>query len=128
MRIGQLAKVAEVNIETIRFYERKGLIQQPLKPLEGYRNYSNKTLQRLLFIKRAKKLGFTLKEIAVLLSMESARCEKIQEIASIKLADIRSRIADLKRMESVLNQLVMSCQINPQKKGCPIIETLIEKS
>jgi len=126
MRIGQLAKAAEVNIETIRFYERKGLIQQPLKPFEGYRDYSNKILERLLFIKRAKKLGFTLEEIIGLLSMESAKCEEIQEMASSKLADVRSRITDLKRMEFVLNQLVLSCQTNPKKAGCPIIDTLIK--
>jgi MerR family mercuric resistance operon transcriptional regulator len=126
MRIGQLAKAAEVNIETVRFYERKGLIQQPLKPFEGYRDYSSKVLERLLFIKRAKKLGFTLEEIVGLLSMESAKCEEIQEMATNKLADIRSRIADLNRMESVLNQLVLSCEINPKLAGCPIIDTLIK--
>lgn len=126
MRIGQLAKTAEINIETVRFYERKGLIDQPIKPLEGYRDYSSKILERLLFIKRAKTLGFTLEEIAGLLSMESARCDEIQEMATIKLADVRSRLADLKRMEVVLNELVLSCQTNPNKAGCPIIETLIK--
>ena len=126
MRIGQLAKAAEINIETVRFYERKGLIEQPLKPLEGYRNYSNKILERLLFIKRAKKLGFTLEEIANLLSMESARCDEIQEMAAAKLSDVRSKIADLKCMELVLSELVNRCQKNPKKSGCPIIETLIK--
>jgi len=126
MRIGQVAKVAKINIETIRFYERKGLIEQPLKPIAGYRNYSNKILERLLFIRRAKNLGFTLEEISNLLSMESARCNEIQDIAIAKLADVRSKLTDLKRMESVLNSLVISCQTNPKKSGCPIIETLIK--
>jgi MerR family mercuric resistance operon transcriptional regulator len=126
MRIGQVAKAAQINIETIRFYERKGLIEQPLKPLEGYRDYSKKILEQLLFIKRAKNLGFTLEEVSGLLSMESAKCEEIQEMATSKLADVRARIADLKRMESVLNQLVLSCKTNPKKTGCPIIETLIK--
>lgn len=125
MRIGKIAKAAEINIETVRFYERKGLIDQPIKPVEGYRDYSSKILERLLFIKRAKKLGFTLEEISSLLSMESAECDEIQEMATIKLADVRSRLADLNRMESVLNELVVSCQTNPNKSGCPIIETLI---
>lgn len=126
MRIGQLAKAAEVNIETIRFYERKGLIEQPVKPATGYRDYSNKILERILFIKRAKNLGFTLDEIANLLSMESAQCNEIQEMASSKLADVRAKLADLKRMEAVLNDLLIRCQSNPKKSGCPIIETLIK--
>ncbi len=127
MRIGQVAKAAQINIETIRFYERKGLIEQPLKPLEGYRNYSKKILEQLLFIKRAKNLGFTLEEISGLLSMESAKCEEIQEMATSKLADVRSRLADLNRLETVLNELVLSCQSNNKKTDCPIIETLIKK-
>ncbi len=126
MRIGQIAKAAEINIETVRFYERKGLIEQPLKPLVGYRDYSNKILERLLFIRRAKNLGFTLEEISNLLSMESAKCNDIQDMATTKLADVRSKLTDLKRMESVLNSLVLSCQTNPKKSGCPIIKTLIK--
>jgi MerR family mercuric resistance operon transcriptional regulator len=127
MRIGQVAKAAQINIETIRFYERKGLIEQPLKPLEGYRDYSKKILEQLLFIKRAKNLGFTLEEISGLLSIESAKCEEIQEMATSKLADVRSRLADLNRLETVLNELVLSCQSNNKKTDCPIIETLIKK-
>ena len=126
MRIGELAKKADINIETIRFYERKGLLEQPLKPQSGYRDYSNKILEKILFIKRAKTLGFTLEEISGLLSMEVAKCNDIQEMAAIKLADIRARIQDLQRMEDVLNKLVASCQANPNKGGCPIIETLIK--
>ncbi len=126
MRIGQVAKAAAINIETVRFYERRGLIEQPLKPIEGYRDYSNKILERLLFIRRAKNLGFTLDEIKSLLSMESARCDEIQDMASVKLADVRAKLVDLKRMESILNDLLISCQMNPEKSGCPIIETLIK--
>ena len=125
MRIGEVAKAAAINIETVRFYERKGLIEQPVKPSEGYRDYSNKLLERLLFIRRAKNLGFTLEEIANLLSMESARCDEVQEMATAKLRDVRSKLVDLKRMELVLNKLLISCQTNPKKSGCPIIETLI---
>jgi len=126
MRIGELAKKADINIETIRFYERKGLLEQPLKPQSGYRDYSNKILEKILFIKRAKTLGFTLEEISGLLSMEVAKCNDIQEMAAIKLADIRARIQDLQRMESVLKKLVDSCQANPDQGGCPIIDTLIQ--
>ncbi|HFC91269.1 MAG TPA: Hg(II)-responsive transcriptional regulator [Leucothrix mucor] len=125
MRIGEVAKAAAINIETVRFYERKGLIEQPVKPSEGYRDYSNKLLERLLFIRRAKNLGFTLEEIANLLAMESARCDEVQEMATAKLRDVRSKLVDLKRMELVLSKLLISCQTNPKKSGCPIIETLI---
>ena len=126
MRIGQLAKQANINIETVRFYERKGLIKQPLKPQQGYRDYPQKTLQRILFIKRAQKLGFTLEEISSLLSMESAHCLEIQELAANKLADVRSKINSLSQMEQVLEQLVKRCQSNQNHRECPIIETLLQ--
>jgi MerR family mercuric resistance operon transcriptional regulator len=126
MKIGQLAKSAGVNIETVRFYERKGLIIQPIKPQEGYRQYPAKTLQRILFIKRAQKLGFTLEEISDLLAMETAKCSEVQELAKLKLADVRARLTDLSRMESVLHNLLKSCETNPNNAECPIIDTLIE--
>lgn len=126
MHIGQLAKLADINIESVRFYERKGLIIQPVKPLEGYRQYPEKTLQRILFIKRAQKLGFTLEEISDLLTMETAKCSEVQELAKLKLEDVRARLSDLNRMETVLSSLLKSCKTNPNNAKCPIIDTLIE--
>ena len=125
MRIGQLAKLAGINIESVRFYERKGLIIQPIKPQQGYRQYPDKTLQRILFIKRAQKLGFTLEEISDLLAMETAKCNEVQELAKSKLEDVRTRLADLSRMESVLVDLLISCKTNPNNAECPIIDSLI---
>ena len=126
MRIGQLAKLAGINIESVRFYERKGLIIQPLKPQEGYREYSDKSLERILFIKRAQKLGFTLDEISDLLAMETAKCNEVQVLAKSKLEDVRARLVDLSRMESALDNLLRSCKTNPNNAECPIIDTLIK--
>lgn len=121
--IGKLAKAADVNIETIRFYERQKLIEQPVKPAVGYRQYSNVILQRILFIKRAQELGFSLNEISALLSLEENNCHEIQSLTVEKLAIIRKKIADLSRLESVLNELVQQCNSTPEGASCPIVNS-----
>lgn len=127
MRIGQLAKAAHIHIETIRFYERKGLIEQPEKPLRGFRDYPAKILDRILFIKRAQKLGFTLEEIASLLLLDSGKCPDIQDLAEQKLHDIRDKLADLSRIEIALDTLVSSCKNNDNIHHCPIIDALLTR-
>lgn len=122
--IGQLAKAAGVNVETIRYYERRGLIAQPTKPMQGYRTYPNETLARILFIKRAQELGFTLEEINNLLSLGESHCSEIQELAEAKLASVREKINDLHRLEQVLEELVTKCRTNPDNAACPIVESL----
>lgn len=122
--IGQLAKAATVNVETIRYYERRGLVAQPPKPAGGYRAYSEETLARILFIKRAQELGFTLEEIDNLLSLGDSHCSEVQELAGGKLASVRAKINDLCRLEQVLAELVTQCRINPEKAACPIVATL----
>ena len=122
--IGQLAKAAEVNVETIRYYERRGLISQPPKPAEGYRTYPQTTLARILFIKRAQELGFTLGEINNLLSLGESHCSEVQELAEAKLASVREKINDLHRLEQVLEELVTQCRTNPDNAACPIVESL----
>jgi|TARA_R110002033_G_C3890053_1_gene238756 MerR family mercuric resistance operon transcriptional regulator len=122
--IGKLAKTAGVNVETIRYYERRGLIRQPLKPAEGYRTYPNETLARILFIKRAQELGFTLEEINNLLSLGESHCSEIQELAEARLASVREKINDLHRLEQVLEELVTKCRTNPDNAACPIVESL----
>ncbi|GGB69416.1 Hg(II)-responsive transcriptional regulator [Shewanella inventionis] len=122
--IGQLAKAASVNVETIRYYERRGLICQPPKPAEGYRTYPNATLARILFIKRAQELGFTLDEINNLLSLGGSHCSEVQELAEAKLASVREKINDLHRLEQVLEELVTKCRTNPDNAACPIVESL----
>lgn len=124
LTIGQLARLAGVNVETIRYYQRIGLIIEPPKPTQGYRIYSRRTLDRVRFIKRAQELGFTLKEIDMLLSLSEAPCGDVQAVAERKHEDILVKIADLRRLASVLKDLLAQCRTNPDETNCPIIETL----
>ena len=107
--ISKLANELGINIETVRFYERRGMIEQPLKPDLGYRHYPNETVNRIRFIKRAKELGFTLEEIANLLSLEDRPCSQVQELAEHKLGAVRDKMADLRRLETALNTLLLQC-------------------
>lgn len=125
MKISDLAKAASVNIETIRYYERRGLIIQPLKPEQGSREYPETTRKRVQFIKQAQKLGFTLEEITNLLLLGEEHCLSVQEIAEHKLTSVRAKIADLKRLEGVLDELVTQCKCNSSESPCPIVETLL---
>ncbi|MEE8577760.1 MAG: MerR family transcriptional regulator, partial [candidate division Zixibacteria bacterium] len=92
LTIGRLASAAAINVETIRYYERRGLIEQPAKPRVGYRLYDNETLQRLLFIKRAKTLGFSLDEIENLLTLSEGQCADVQTLAEQKLDRIKAKV------------------------------------
>lgn len=122
--IGKLARAACVNVETVRYYERKGLIQQPGKPPGGFRKYPQAALDRIRFIKRAKELGFTLEEIKQLLSLDDAPCGQVRALAENKLAAVQTRIVDLQRLAGVLEDLLAKCHTNPDDTHCPIIETL----
>ncbi len=123
--ISQLAKSAGVNVETVRYYERRSLIEQPDKPIEGYRRYPVTTLNRIRFIKRAQELGFTLEEISNLLMLDDTPCQEVQDMASHKLVCVRAKMADLRRLENVLNDLLSQCGVNPDQTHCPIIDTLL---
>lgn len=123
MTIGQLAKSACVNVETIRFYERKGLIQQPNKPPSGYRQYGESSLQQVLFVRRAQALGFSLDEIKELMNLATS-CEGVQDLAEHKLRLVRKKIASLQSLEANLTALISSCQNNNQA-SCPVIESLV---
>ncbi len=124
LTIGKLASRAGVNVETIRYYERRGLIEQPVKPENGFRRYDKTILDRILFIKKAQGLGFKLDEIEKLLSLSNARCAKIQTLAEAKLGDVQLKIKDLQRLETVLADLVRQCNARSDKAYCPIIEVL----
>lgn len=125
-RIGQLAKATEVNIETIRYYQRRGLIKQPNKPNSGFRLYREEDLHRLQFIKRAKTLGFSLDEISTLLTLSEGHCSDVQQMAEEKLENIQAKISDLNRLEKVLRQLIQRCDRSSDDSHCPIIEALLE--
>lgn len=124
LTISHIAKLAGVGIETIRYYQRIGLIAEPDKPLSGYRVYPQATLTRLKFIQRAKQLGFTLNEIADLLELDTDQCSETRVIAEKKIQIIQGKILDLKNMQQTLEGLLKSCQQNPGHCGCPIISSL----
>ncbi len=122
--IGRLAQAAEVTIETIRYYQRQRLIEEPKKPLQGYRQYPETALKRLRFIKRAQKLGFTLKEIEELLFLDSAHCNDVRRLAEQKLEQVESQLEGLSALQKTLNNMVQSCKAEQQSGHCSIIETL----
>ena len=124
--IGALARTAGVNVETIRYYQRRGLLPKPGKPVAGYRRYPTETLARLRFIQRAQELGFTLREIAELLTLGSASCRETQRLAEHKRADLDLRLRDLKAMRRTLNRLIKSCRVGGATT-CPIIDSLSRK-
>lgn len=125
--IGALAKRAGVNVETIRFYQRRGLLAEPARPFRGVRRYTERDARRVSFIKRGQKLGFSLDELAELLSLEDGQhCREAREIAVRKLAAIRERIEGLRAMEITLSGLVENCAQNAGAVSCPIIATLFE--
>jgi MerR family mercuric resistance operon transcriptional regulator len=127
LTIGQLAKKAGVNVETIRYYERRGLIERPAKPATGYRHYSKEILQRLLFIRRAQTLGFKLDEVENLLLLSVGHCTEIQSLAEQKLDQVHDKIRDLQRLEAVLSDLVRQCGESGDKAHCPVVDTLLEE-
>lgn len=128
LKIGQLAKETGTNIGTIRYYERRGLIPEPPRRESGYRGFSHKYVERILFIKRAQTLGFTLKEISQLLAMADgvADCKDIKKFAEDKVKDIESRILDFKKIKNVLHDLVKRCPDKGEISDCPIIESLTQ--
>lgn len=127
LTIGEVARQASVGIETMWFYERQGLLEEPERRASGYRQYDQEAVAVLKFIRRAKELGFTLKEIKGLLALRldaSATRAEVREQAKAKVADIEAKIADLQRMRDVLTKLVKKCHGDGAATGCPILEAL----
>lgn len=127
MTIGKLAQAAGVGVDTVRFYERSGLLGKPLRSLSGYRLYAPSEIDRLRFIRRAKALGFTLEQIVELLSLSHGgdRAD-VKALASARLAEIDLRVADLIAMRESLAKLVEDCDGHGSVAGCPIIESVLE--
>jgi MerR family transcriptional regulator, mercuric resistance operon regulatory protein len=123
MTIGRLAREAGVNIETVRYYQRRGLLPTPRKPPGGARRYSSDSLQRLRFIRRAQELGFTLREISELLMLGDGSCAETRAIAEKRLRDIEMRLHDLKSMHTTLEKLIRTCRAG-NHPPCPIIASL----
>lgn len=126
--IGQLAKAAGVNVETIRYYERRGLISQPTKPVEGFRRYSDGHLKSIRFIKRAQELGFSLDEIAVLLEIDHRQCRDVQTLVADKLSNVEEKIDDLRRLAGALEDVIKCCESTSDDETCPLIDSLVDNN
>ena len=125
LTIGAFAKAAGVNVETIRFYQRKSLLLEPDRPYGSIRRYGQKDVARVKFVKSAQRLGFSLDEIGQLLKLEDGtHCSEAAELAALRLADVRARLADLTGMEAALSKLVSECKAHRGNVSCPLIAAL----
>jgi len=125
LTIGALAAAAGVNVETIRFYQRKGLMPEPDRPQGSIRRYGQAELARVRFIKSAQRLGFSLDEVSELLMLEDGtHCDEARGLAEHKLHDVRQKLSHLRRIESALTQLVDRCVARRGRVTCPLIASL----
>ena len=127
LTIGQVAKRCGVGVETIRFYEREGLIEQPSRPESGFRKYMPDAIRSVHFIQRSKALGFSLREIKELLSLRvdsKTTCNAVKGRAEAKIADIEKKIRHLQEMNRALVTLTVACQKKKPTSECPILEAL----
>lgn len=122
--ISVAARKAGVNIETIRYYQRIGLVAEPEKPVSGFRVYPDSAIERIHFIQRAQMLGFSLAEIKHLLELEDGDCAQTRELAEQKLALINHKIEDLQTMAAVLKKHIRVCKSNKNPQACPLITSL----
>jgi len=128
LAIGELSRRTGCNIETIRYYERIGVLRRPARTEGGFRRYSLNDLRRLAFVRRARNLGFTLDEVRALLRLADRRersCAAVRNLAADHLNDVRAKIADLKKMERILHGMVLQCA-DGTLPDCPLIETLFD--
>lgn len=125
LTIAAFAKVCGVHIETVRFYQQKGLLRTPDRPAGRIRRYGPAAVARIRFIKSAQRLGFSLDEIARLLRLDDGvHCREASELAEHHLADVQAKLADLKRMEAVLTKLIRRCKVDRGQLRCPLIASL----
>jgi MerR family mercuric resistance operon transcriptional regulator len=123
--IGKLAKSASVGVETVRFYERTGLIKRPSKGGQGFRQYNDDDALRIRFIKRAQELGYTLREIKELLDLKASHkttCGEYSEKIGSKLKEIDDKIRDLKRIKKALGEILVLCDDNPSNAECRVLD------
>jgi MerR family transcriptional regulator, copper efflux regulator len=127
LKVGEVAKQGGVNLQTIHYYERRGLLPRPPRTGSNYRAYPEEAVRRVQFIKRAQELGFTLKEIKELLSLRAtprARCETVRKRAETKVEDIDAKIRTLRGMRKALTKLIAECSGKGPVTQCPILEAL----
>jgi len=131
LSIGQVARRANIGVETVRFYEREGLIGRPSRRASGYRQYEPAVVTRLRFIRRAKELGFTLREIKELLELRldpTSTCADVKGRAQAKIEDIDSKLASLRRVRKALSRLLEACDGRKGTAECPILDALEEEN
>jgi len=127
LTVSQVARQAGVNLETVRYYERRALLPTPRRTGSGYRQYSLDTVRRIGFIKRAQALGFTLDEIAELLAMQVSRgspCEAVEHEAMAVIARIDQKVEELTRMRTTLEILTRACRAREETSECPLLDSL----
>jgi MerR family copper efflux transcriptional regulator len=127
LSIGEVARRAGVGVETVRFYEREGLLEEPPRRASGYRQYSEQVVARLHFIKRAKKLGFSLKEITELLLLRvdaQTSCEEVKQRTAAKIAEVERKLVELQRMQQALLQVASLCTGQGPASCCPMLDAL----
>ncbi|CAJ0848959.1 hypothetical protein AMST5_00054 [freshwater sediment metagenome] len=126
LTIGRLAAAAGVNLETVRYYERVGLMPPPGRTASGHRAYEATHIRRLAFIRRARELGFSIEEIRALLALAEpsrASCAQVREIARTHLDNVRAKLADLTKLEGILSETIDSCSGDPAP-SCPVLDML----
>ena len=127
MTIGRVAEAAEVNVPTIRYYERRGIIAEPPRTASGYRQYDASVVDRIRFIRRAQELGFALEEIDDLLDLrvdDPASCDAVEAATRAKLETVEGKIRELERLRGTLRALVRSCEARETTAACPVLEIL----
>jgi len=125
--IGQVARQAGVGVETIRFYEREGLLEEPVRGVSGYRQYTEQVVNRIHFIKRAQRLGFSLKEITDLLLLRvdaETSCEEVKQRTEAKIAEVERKVVELQRMRQALLQVASLCTGQGPTSRCPMLDAL----
>ena len=125
LSIGALAEAAGVGVETVRYYQRRGLVGEPQRPAGAIRRYGGADAARLKFIKAAQRLGFSLDEVAQLLRLDDGtRCDEARSLAEAHLLEVRQRLRDLRRIEGTLARLVQRCESARGTVGCPLISAM----
>lgn len=127
LTVGKVARAAGIGVETLRFYEREGILDPPARTRAGYRIYDQRTIDRIRFVRHAQALGFTLREIRELIDLDSrpdASCDEVRHAATHKLQLVQSKIDDLQRMKSGLTSLLESCATGQPLRDCPVMKCL----
>lgn len=127
MRSGQVARDAGVNVETLRYYERRGILQTPERRASGYREYSSEAVGVIRFVKRAQELGFSLDEVETLLTLAAGgpeSCESARALATRKLSELDAKMRSISAMQESLRRLVATCEMPRSERDCPLLDTL----